>query len=97
MSGERKFYISVLALTGAAALVAMYYFAQSWSIGAPLWLLTALALAFVSAVLTGYRVWRALNGARPAAGDPISIVLKLLGGAIFLSLFGPRLWVVLAR
>ena len=97
MSVERKIYIGGLILMVAAALFAVYHLVTAWSINAPLGLLTALALAFLTAVLTGYTAWRGLQGIRPAAGDPVSIALKLLGGAIFLSLFGPRIWAVLAR
>lgn len=97
MSVERRIYVCGLVLMVAAALAAMYQLMQAWRIGAPAWLVIALTLAFSITVLTGYTAWRALNGIRPAPGDPISIALKLLGGAISLSLFGPRIWAVLAR
>ena len=97
MSFERKVYRVCLVLcvpVGLGALVVLYWM---WSIGAPASLLVGLSLAIVFNLLVGLMTWRALNGARPVEGDPISIALKVLSAAIFLAFFGPRIWAALKR
>jgi hypothetical protein len=89
---ERKVYSVCLALAPLGMIGCSYTLFQMWSIGAPVWLMLALVLALVSMSLTGYMAWRALNGIRPAPGDPITVALKLLSAGIFLTLFGPLIW-----
>jgi hypothetical protein len=79
---------------GLGALVVLHW---AWSIGAPASLLLGLSSAIVFDLLVGFMAWRALNGARPVEGDPISVALKVLSVGIFLSLFGPRIWAALHR
>ncbi|HEX8362508.1 MAG TPA: hypothetical protein VF613_20475 [Longimicrobium sp.] len=95
MSFERKVYMGSITLSGAGVLAGVYTLYRMWRISAPLWLLVGLVLAVVAVSLTGYMGYRALNGIRPTANDRISVALKLLSVAIFLTLFGPRLWAAL--
>lgn len=95
MSFERRVYLVCLVMcvpVGVGALLVLYW---AWSIGAPASLLVGLSLGIASNLLVGYMAWRALNGARPVEGDPISVALKVLSVGTFLSLFGPRIWAAL--
>lgn len=92
MSPERKVYAICLALASLGTIGGVYFLWRVLSTGAPAWLLIGLVLALVALSLTGYMAWRALNGMRPAPGDPINIALKLLSVGIFLALFGPLIW-----
>ncbi len=89
---ERGVYLTVFTLSVLVA--AGGGFAMWWALqtSASSSLVMALGLAVVADALVGYKAWNAVRGVHPVEGDRVSLALKLLSVAIFLSLFGPRLW-----
>jgi hypothetical protein len=51
----------------------------------------------VANVIVAIMGWRALQGQVPAESGPLSFMMRLLGGGIFLVVFGPRILAAITR